>query len=331
MKVAIVGATGQTGAIIVDALLKSATPKYEILALTRPSSLQKPEVVGLKEKGVAIVAADLGGPEDELAKLLEGTDVVISTIYGGSVAAEIPLVNASKAAGVKRYIPCFFATVAAPKGALLLRDMKEDVLNHIKKVFLPYTVIDVGWWYQVNLPRLPSGRIDYAAFQTTDGIAGKGDVPFALTDVKDVGRYVSRIIADPRTLNRMVFAYNEVVTHSQLYDLLEEMSGEKLDRQYVRPEAISASIAKIKASEPSPDSVEFVTLAKYQYWYSCGVRGDNTPEYARYLGYVTTKELYPDMEWNSLAKYFQDVLDGKGQRVYKHLQDLPAINADKKG
>lgn len=108
------------------------------------------------------------------------------------------------------------------------------MLNHIKNIFLPYTVIDVGWWYQVNLPRLPSGRIDYVAMETTDGIAGDGDVPFALTDLLDIGRYVARIIADPRTLNRMVFAYNELVTHSQLYDLLEEISGEKLERRYVR-------------------------------------------------------------------------------------------------
>ncbi|CAJ0546554.1 Ff.00g011810.m01.CDS01 [Fusarium sp. VM40] len=330
MKLAIVGATGQTGAVIVDALLKSTTPKFEIVALTRPSSLQKPEVVELGERGVAIVAADLGGSKDELTELLKDTDVVVSTIYGGSVAAEISLIDASKAAGVKRYIPCFFATVAAPKGALMLRDMKEDVLNHIKNIFLPYTVIDVGWWYQVNLPRLPSGRIDYVAMETTDGIAGDGDVAFALTDLRDVGRYVARIIADPRTLNRMVFAYNEVATHSQLYDLLEEVSGEKLERRYVRAEAIAASIAEMEAAKPSPDSSEFVTLAKYQYWYSCGVRGDNTPEYARYLGYITTKELYPDMEWTSLAAYFQDVIDGKGERVYKHLLDLPAFSNAKK-
>jgi uncharacterized protein YbjT (DUF2867 family) len=210
-------------------------------------------VVGLGQRGVAIVAADLGGSKDALAKLLKDTDVVVSSIYGGSVAAEISLIDASKAAGVKRYIPCFFATVAAPKGALILIDMvgcfhgnpvlgigltrafqKEDVLNHIKNVFLPYTVIDVGWWYQVNLPRLPSGRIDYVAMETTDGIAGDGDIPFALTDLRDVGRYVARIIADPRTLNRMVFAYNEVVTHNQLYELLEEISEEKLERRYVR-------------------------------------------------------------------------------------------------
>jgi hypothetical protein len=47
-------------------------------------------------------------------------------------------------------------------------------LNHIKKIHQPFTVIDVGWWYQVNLPKLPSGRIDYAAMETADGISGDG-------------------------------------------------------------------------------------------------------------------------------------------------------------
>jgi hypothetical protein len=84
------------------------------------------------------------------------------------------------------------------------------------------------------LPKLPSGRIDYAAMETADGIAGDGNVPFALTDVRDIGSYVARIITDPRTLNRMVFAYNEVWTQNRVYDLLESLSGEKLERKYVR-------------------------------------------------------------------------------------------------
>lgn len=107
------------------------------------------------------------------------------------------------------------------------------MLNHIKSVKIPYTVVDVGWWYQVNLPRLPSGRIDYAVMEATDGIAGDGNVPIAFTDLRDIGTYVARIISDPRTLNHMVFAYNEVLTHNQMYDVLEKVSGEKLQRKYV--------------------------------------------------------------------------------------------------
>lgn len=84
--------------------------------------MQKPEVLELKEKGVEVVAADLDGPEDELAKLLTGVDVLIAVMNVSGLTSQIPLANASKAAGVKRFVPCFFATVAPPKGMLLLRD-----------------------------------------------------------------------------------------------------------------------------------------------------------------------------------------------------------------
>ncbi|KAI1454353.1 NAD(P)-binding protein [Annulohypoxylon moriforme] len=324
MKVAILGATGQTGSVIVKSLLESAAPKFEVVALTRPSSLQKPEVLALADKGVNIVAVDLAGPEEEIVKALVGIDVVISAIYGGSVLSEIPLANAAKAAGVQRYIPCFFATVVPPKGVLQLRDLKEDVLNHIKKIKLPYTAIDVGWWYQVTLPRLPSGRIDYAVVETSTVISGDGNTPMALTDLRDVGPYVIRIISDPRTLNHMVLAYNEVFTYNQVYDLLEKLGGEKLHRKYATAEDIEAQINAAATPLPAPDSREFIALARLQYWYTCGIRGDNTPEYAKYLGYLLTKDLYPEFKGVTLEAYAKEVLDGKGEIVYKHLQGLLA-------
>lgn len=105
--------------------------------------------------------------------------------------------------------------------------------NHIKQLRLPYTIIDVGWWYQVAFPRVPSGKVDYVAVGLAEEIVGKGNVPSALIDLRDVGRYVAKIIIDEQTLNRMVFAYNTVMTQNQVYDLIEEMSGEKLERNYV--------------------------------------------------------------------------------------------------
>jgi hypothetical protein len=110
---------------------------------------------------------------------------------------------------------------------------KERVYNHVKQLWLPYTIIDVGWWYQIAFPRVPSGKVDYVAFGVADEIIGGGNVPSALTDLRDIGRYVAKIIVDERTLNRMVFAYNTVITQNQIYDLMEEISGEKLERNYV--------------------------------------------------------------------------------------------------
>ncbi len=51
--------------------------------------------------------------------------------------------------------------------------------------------------------------------------------------------------------------------------------------------------------------------------YSQGIRGDNTPENARYLGYLDGRELYPDLQLKTLESFFQDVLDEKVQPVYQ--------------
>jgi uncharacterized protein YbjT (DUF2867 family) len=95
--------------------------------------LEKPAVQSLKARGVKIVGADLQGAHDDLVNLLKGVDIVISTINYLSLNDEISLSNAAKAAGVQRYVPCFWATVG-PRGVMQLRDTvrapNEDVLEN---------------------------------------------------------------------------------------------------------------------------------------------------------------------------------------------------------
>lgn len=56
------------------------------------------------------------------------------------------------------------------------------------------------------------------------------------------------------------------------------------------------------------------------YMISWGIRGDNTPEYAKYLGYLDTKELYPDMKFTAFEEYMKQVLAGTAQGVYAELK-----------
>lgn len=50
-----------------------------------------------------------------------------------------------------------------------------------------------------------------------------------------------------------------------------------------------------------------------QYLDSWGLRGHNTPEYAKYLGYLDVRELYPGgvAGAKSLRSYFADILAGQ--------------------
>lgn len=49
----------------------------------------------------------------------------------------------------------------------------------------------------------------------------------------------------------------------------------------------------------------------YQFTYqkSHNIMGENTPEYARYLGYQVGKDLYPDLEGISFESFFRETLE----------------------
>lgn len=49
---------------------------------------------------------------------------------------------------------------------------------------------------------------------------------------------------------------------------------------------------------------------------SWGIRGDNTPEYAAYLGYLDAQELYPDFRPRTFEAFVRELLSGKAEKVY---------------
>lgn len=105
------------------------------------------------------------------------------------------LIDAAHRAGVGRFVPSFFAPVMPQRGVMEVRDLREELLDRCKRAYLPYTVVDVGVWYQAGLPP------PFAPLQA-EPIIGDGESPTAMIDKDDIGPYVARIIADPRTLNR---------------------------------------------------------------------------------------------------------------------------------
>ncbi|KAK0387422.1 hypothetical protein NLU13_5734 [Sarocladium strictum] len=231
LRVAIGGASGQTGLNIVTALLAESA-KFKIIALVRPESVDKEVFVDLQQRGVAIRAVAFTDLPAVVAAL-EGVDIVISCLAVEQKEVEIGLIHAAKQAEVGRCVPSFFATVCPPRGVQSVRDAKEDLLDHIRRLYLPYTVIDVGWWYQLSVPLVPSGKLNDLVSAPAMSLAGQGDTQNAFTDNRDIGKYVARIIADERTINKHVFVYNEVSTQEAIWSKVEELMDESIPRKYV--------------------------------------------------------------------------------------------------
>ncbi|KAH8704636.1 hypothetical protein GQ44DRAFT_716493 [Phaeosphaeriaceae sp. PMI808] len=317
IKVAVVGATGETGASIVNVLLESPE-KFEVSALVRPASVGKQAVVDYAQRGVIVKTVDLSEVTDAVVQALVGFDVVICCLTLVQAKEEITLIEACSKAKVGRYLPSFFGPVCPAHGVLMMRERKEHNLNLVKRLYLPYTVIDVGWWYQLALPQLPSGKLQTKKEISLNEIIGDGKTPFALIDNRDIGKFVARIITDPRTLNKMVFCHNEISTSSRIWDLLEKLSGETIPRVYARKEEVEAKISRaLEILAKSFDAGAQLDLGMGQYMNMLGIRGDNTPEHAKYLGYLDARELYPEFKPTPLASYIEGRLSGAIQNTYE--------------
>ncbi|KAI9836375.1 MAG: hypothetical protein M1819_001404 [Sarea resinae] len=318
-RILIVGAAGRTGGVIVDALLEAG--ETEVEALIRPASSTKPSVMKLKDRGVKTHVAEIKDGA-QLAGILAGVDTVISAVGPDAQLDQIPLADAAKKAGVKRFVPCGFMIVCPPGGVMFIRDEKEQVYQHIRKLGLPYTIIDVGYWYQVSFPTLPSGRVDYASLLVPNvTILGDGNMKTAITDLRDIGPYVARIVTDARTLNKYVFCHGEVLSQEEVFAKLEELSGEQIQRRYLPPDQLLArrDTARATFGYDLSNAERIFTVVGLDYACSKFVRGDNTPAYAAYLGYLDASELYPDFVPRSFEAYAKELLDGKAVKVYEGL------------
>ncbi|KAH9941009.1 hypothetical protein B0H21DRAFT_557417 [Amylocystis lapponica] len=308
--VLIVGATGNTGRVIVKALAKSGN--FKVAALVRPASVTKPVVNEFRAAGVEIREGDIETDTvDKLKAVLSGADTLISTVDAASIGRQRSIITAAKEAGVKRVIPCDFATPGA-RGLRALMDDKLDIHDFVKSLGVGYTFIDVGWWQQISLPlaldsESPLAPLSYELY-------GNGKQKFLVTDLERIGDYVARIIADERTLNQYVIIWDNEVTQEEAKEIGERASGGgealKAKRVPVSAEDLLARAAVMKEEySKSHSAVSHMMWAWAEYQLSIHVKGENTLENAKALGALNVRELYPDI--------VPETLEDFAERFYK--------------
>ncbi|HAM45787.1 MAG TPA: NAD(P)-dependent oxidoreductase, partial [Propionibacteriaceae bacterium] len=102
MTLAVTGATGHLGGLVVEHLLRRGTPADQIVALVR-----RPDAADhLAAKGVTVRVFDYNQP-DELAPALTGVDsllLVSGNEFGKRAQQHQAVIDAAKAAGVGRLV-----------------------------------------------------------------------------------------------------------------------------------------------------------------------------------------------------------------------------------
>ncbi|OYY07159.1 MAG: NAD(P)-dependent oxidoreductase [Rhizobiales bacterium 35-68-8] len=203
--IAVTGATGQLGRLVIANLLKKR-PASEIVAAVRNPD----KAADLKAAGVAVRQADYGKPET-LAAALAGVDkllLISSSEVGQRAPQHRAVIDAAKKAGVK--LIAYTSLLRADTSPLGLAAEHRDTEAALAASGIPYVLLRNGWYtenYAASIPaalahdvmlgsagegRIASAaRADYAeaaaAVLTSEGHAGKvyelaGDTSYTLAE-----------------------------------------------------------------------------------------------------------------------------------------------------
>jgi len=157
--IAITGATGHLGRLVIAALLARGVPAGEIVAIVRDAG----KAADLAARGVQVRQADYDRP-DALTAALRGVDkllLVSSSQVGRRAAQHRNVVDAARAAGVT--LLAYTSIPKADTSRMLLADEHKATEGMIRAAGLPFVFLRNGWYtenYTDNLaPTLQHGAL----------------------------------------------------------------------------------------------------------------------------------------------------------------------------
>ncbi|RSL47456.1 hypothetical protein CEP53_009934 [Fusarium sp. AF-6] len=222
----VVGATGQQGGGVVEALLASDHPDLTIRALTRNPSSSAAQA--LASRGVQPVKGDLLDRQS-ISKALEGADAAyLVTDFRGPEDVEGELkqgkqfVDAAKEAGVKHLV---FSSVAGADISQPVEHFysKYKIEEYIRESGLSWTVIrPVGFMEVVPPPGI--GRFFFFSAMA----ALMSNTKQRYVACKDIGKANALALLNPEKFNgRVVTIAGQVADVDELQGALEKGEGEK--------------------------------------------------------------------------------------------------------
>jgi NAD(P)H dehydrogenase (quinone) len=181
--IAITGATGQLGRLVISSLIKRGIPANQIVAAAHTPS----KGADLAALGVQVREADYGRPST-LAKALAGATKVLlisSPSIEGRVAEHRPVVDAAKAAGVQ--LLAYTSVLRADSSTLLVAPDHLGTEKYILSSGVPWVVLRHPAYFENYTASLGSalehGAIPGAAGDARNSAATRADLAEAAAAV----------------------------------------------------------------------------------------------------------------------------------------------------
>ncbi|KAF4999915.1 hypothetical protein FGRMN_2153 [Fusarium graminum] len=268
--IVIVGASGNTGRIIMDGLTSSS--KFNITVLSRKESK------ATFSPGVTVRATDFS--EADLVNALKGQDVVISALGIEGFAQQQKIVDAAVSAGVKRFLPSEFSSSSEDPVVLQLVplfEQKKNLIEYLKskeKYGLSWTGLATGLLFDWGLV---NGFLGFDIKNRSATIWDDGNKKFTLTNERRLSEAVVSVLKHPEeTRNRYLYIYSVVTTQYEILKALETASG---DKWAVNTTSTDQQVAEAKEKLGAGDlSGGYILVRATTYGNSHGLRANYAKE-----------------------------------------------------
>ncbi|MCD5997314.1 aromatic alcohol reductase [Pseudomonas sp. CDFA 602] len=250
---------GELGLAVLRGLADRSTESASVTVLLRRQTVEqkRQDVEVIKELGIDIELADVVEDSvEELATVLSRFDTVISCVgFAAGRGTQRKLTEAALMSGVKRYIPWQFGVdydLIGRGSPQDLFDEQLDVRDLLRAQSRTEWVIISTGMFTSFLFDSAFGVVDLPA--ATVNALGSLETAVTVTTPDDIGVLTAAIVLHtPRVINQVVYTAGDTLTYGDLADLLERVTGRKVERQESSVQALQADLEK------SPDD----NLRKY--------------------------------------------------------------------
>jgi len=228
--IAITGATGKLGQLVIEDLLKRQVSPTDIVAVAR----NREKAAALVARGVTVREANYQAPET-LEKAFEGVDQVL-LISGSEVGQRIQqhqnVITAAKTAQVKRIVYTSILNADTSKMKLAVEHVATE--SAIQASGIPFVFLRNGWYLENYTDQIPAYLQHGVAGSAKDGklsAAARADFAAAAAAVlvtPDLQKSVYELGGHAFTLNELAIALSKASGKSVAYHDLPVEDYEKV-------------------------------------------------------------------------------------------------------
>lgn len=230
--IAITGATGQLGHLVIEQLLKTV-PANQIVAIVRNPA----KADALSQKGVVVRQADYAD-EAAFTAALGGVDkllLISSSEVGQRAAQHQNVINAAKAAGVK--FIAYTSLLHADTSPLGLHVEHVQTEKALAESGVPYALLRNGWYTENYLASVPPA-LEHGVFI---GAAGVGKIASATRT--DYAAAAAKVISEEGHAGKVYeLAGDNAWTLSELAAELSKQSGKQVAYQNLSEADFAAAL-----------------------------------------------------------------------------------------